>query len=232
MSLALLGAGGATDASHLTAYGQLVKSLNPDLYWALDNKSRGSDLSGNNRHGTGVGTITLGAAETNPITGETHSTDLNGTDAYISSTYSPFTAATTRTFAGWAYRESSDGADTLVAGNGGATAPNIALLPGTDVYFDTANGVSTPVVWTAAWPGNDEWVHWAFIFNDGANTVTLYINGELVSAEAHAGTYATPGNLAVGAWFGVVNPFDGKMAHTAVWHSAVSAENIALLATP
>lgn len=206
-----------------------ILRTDPALYWPLNSSTGAEDSSGNNRDGTGQGGITVGGSSLAP-SGLNDSTDFDGSDDYISSTYNPFTNGTTRTFAGWAYRDDSDDADTLVASDNATGRFYIRLGSGSnDVQFnsDDAGGAQT---FSAAWPGNAQWVHWAVVFNEATNNVELFINGASVGTVTETSAYGgSVGNFKVGATATSSNPFDGKIAHVGVWERALTAEEIAAI---
>ena len=82
----------------------------------------------------------------------TTATAFDGSDDRITTTYNPFTNATTRTYMGWANRTTSTSADTLFSGSVASPAV-LALSSGSqNVTWKPQN--STTTTWTAAWPGN------------------------------------------------------------------------------
>lgn len=155
----------------------------------------------------------------------TTATSFDGSDDRITTAYNPFTNNSTRTYMGWANRTNSTTADTLFAGSV-ANPAVLALSSGSqNVTWKPQN--STTTTWTAAWPGNAQWVHWALVFNEATDAATLYINGALVSASTNAQAYnATPGTLVIGARQSTTDPFVGSMAFFSVHEKALSAEEI------
>ena len=155
----------------------------------------------------------------------TTATAFDGSDDRITTTYNPFTNASTRTYMGWANRTTSTSADTLFSGSVASPAV-LALSSGSqNVTWKPQN--STTTTWTAAWPGNAQWVHWALVFNEGTDAVSLFINGALVTATTNAQAYnATPGNLVIGARQSTTDPFVGSMAWFSVHEKALTAEEI------
>jgi hypothetical protein len=175
---------------------------------------------------TGRGLLRIGVKNTAQ---NTTATSFDGTDDRVTTTYNPFTNGTTRTYMGWANRTTSATADTLFAGSVASPAV-LALSAGSqDVTWKPQN--STTTTWSAAWPGNAQWVHWALVFNESTDAVTLYINGTLVSASTNAQAYnGTPGNLVIGARQSTTDPFVGAMAWFSIHDKALTAEEIAAAA--
>jgi hypothetical protein len=203
----------------------VMRSYGPSLYWPLDALGV-TDQSGNGRNGAAAGGITIGGFSGSPIVGGTVSTDFDGTDDRITSTYTPFANGITVTIMGWANRDTSTTDDCLY-GTEAAQATYIGLRSGgTNVEFSPQFGVATATTWTAGWPGNAQWVHWAVVFEESANLASLYINGALVSAQTQTGQYnAAPGTFALGRILGVWD-FDGKMAHVGVFTRHLYADQI------
>ena len=153
-------------------YQPYALSLGPSLYWSLNSRTGVTDLSGNGLTGTGDGGVAVGANATSPLNGGAASTDFNGSDDWVYSTYDPFDSGTVRSFCGWAYRDTSSSYD-------GIFGFRLFLESGSNtVYFSAQGGPDFPT-WTNAWPGNTQWVHWAIVFNDPSDLVYLYINGAL-----------------------------------------------------
>lgn len=201
-----------------------ILALGPSLYWALDAQTGATDLSGNGRNGTGTGDITIGGYSDGPLAGTDSATDFDGSDDRITSTYNPFQNGTVRTFMGWAWRDTSSSVDVLFAADVSGSV-QIKLLSGVNTLQFAASTTGTD--WTGAWPGNGQWVHWAIVFNEPADTAALYLNGALVSSQAKTDAYAaSPGNLEVAARVGTTDPFNGKMAHVAVWERGLTADEV------
>jgi hypothetical protein len=138
-----------------------------------------------------------------------------------------FANGTTRTFMGWARRDATATQDALMGGGGSTAAPALLLQSGSnDVIFAPAVG-STTQTWTAAWPGTGQWVHWALVFNEVADTASLYINGALASTKTGVTVQysATAGAFEVGRAT-AVSVFDGKQAWPSIHKTALTAGQI------
>lgn len=137
-----------------------------------------------------------------------------------------FANGTSRTFMGWAYRDTSSGVDTIFSGSG-ATPPVLALSSGSqDIVWKPDN--STTTTW-ASGISNGAWFHWALVFAEptASNNASLYINGALISAQTNAGQYsASCGNFQIGTLTSTTDPFDGKQAWVSVHQTALTATQI------
>lgn len=208
-------------------YQALILNQRPSLYWRLGTGGAG-DLSPNGNNGTAAGGITIGGA-TGAISGDADkATTFDGVDDQITSGYSPFVAANQRTLIGWANRANTAANHTIFGGDGSAASPRLRLVSGSqDVNwrYDSSTGVVT--TWTAAWPGTGVWVHWALVLDTAAGTVALYINGALVSQQANASAYSTPGNLKLGTFQNAItDPFNGSQDEVAVFDRALTPAEI------
>jgi len=135
-----------------------------------------------------------------------------------------FPVGSKRTFVGFANRVDVVKDHPLMGGSG--TSPPFLWLAATNqnVVWQAQNGAGGAVTWAAAWPGIEQNVFWAVAFDDVANTASLYINGVLVSTQAHANTYAGAGSLQIGAM--AASFFKGSELPFAAFPSLLGAQEI------
>lgn len=216
-------------------YRQLVVDDSPAHYWRLGETSGTEakdemDINGGTYVGfTGefdIKNSPLGAIEGDP----NKSKFFDGINDYITMGYTPFTQGSTRTFEGWAMLTVTTSTLRLLFASATATTANacICQIRPSDLSF-VFNPVNTdtPSEWIGAWPGKNRWVHWALIFNDGANTTELFINGESKGIRTQAKTYnAAPGNLRIGSMNATSSRWQGRMDEFAVYESALTASQI------
>lgn len=224
--------GSSTVSAH--SYKELVRDDEPTLYWRLGEDTGGSasDSSGFGRTGsasnTGVGWSPDGALDSK--VNDDGAVDLNGTNQRLSTPYQPFLANGTRTFEGWARRDSATTVDTLIAGNGGTgSAPYLAIGGASGVTWAPQGDLAAKTTWNGAWPGTERWVHWALVFNEAANTAELFINGESKGQKTVTVNYLLPGALWAGAWSSLglfTNGFDGALDELAVYERALTGAEI------
>jgi RHS repeat-associated protein len=203
----------------------------PSLYWRLGESSGTSaaDSSAVNHPGSYVGSPSLHQSGALPTAFDDGAVGLSGAGQYLSSTYAPFANATSRTYEGWAYRNSSTTLDVLFSSSAAASvAPRLQLAANSNnVTFQPGGAGGTTTTWSNAWPGNAQWVHWTLVFNEPTDTLDLYINGALVSSKTNATPYnAAPGNFAVGGVGGAGNPFDGRFDEVAVYERGLSGAEV------
>ncbi len=148
-------------------YPEAVENDSPALYWRLGETSGrvAQDDTGNGRDGTYRGKPKLGAPGALPGDADT-AADLDGTQSVQTTDYDPFVNGATRTFEGWAWRDSNRNADTLFGSVEAAGKHDVLLRiqpHSDDVAFwsDTEPG---PSIWKRAWPGPRRWVHWMLTY--------------------------------------------------------------------
>lgn len=218
-----------TTLSHPT-YADMVLNHNPELYWRMGELTGTTavDSSGNGNDGTYNSGVTLG--QPGAIAGDSSTSVLfdNTTSAKITSLYSPFTVGSQRTFMGWAYRNATTDADQLF-GSDGVNPAMLRLEPGSeDVKFwaETSTGGG---LWSAAWPGTSQWVHWALTYDDSTSTAELFINGTSQGSKTTGDVFSgSSGHIVVGGPYSS-SFFNGYMQDFAIFESILSATDIAAI---
>ncbi|HEX8051734.1 MAG TPA: LamG-like jellyroll fold domain-containing protein [Thermoleophilaceae bacterium] len=157
---------------------------------------------------------------------------FDGTNGRVGTHYKPFVNGTASTFEGWAKRTDTSGTHTLFGGNASTRAPILYVPEGSrDIlwYSDVGTGQTR---WPDAAP-TGAWFHWAYVFDEVADTAELFINGVSRGVRTVTDPYnATPGNLSFGAYAGGSNGFKGSLDDVAVYPRALSATEIARLYSP
>lgn len=149
----------------------------------------------------------------------------------------PFLNGTTRTFEGWARRDTENTLDMLFSGTrSDSGAPYFYLggefgIPANTVAFaPSGNNGGSLIRWDDAWPGVGQWAHWALVFDEAADTVELFINGESMGVRTSTTPYSTPaGTFNAGTWQaagGAYGGFDGKLDEVAVYDHALTAAQL------
>lgn len=200
------------------AYRDLILADGPSLYWPLDSTYGATDQSGNSRNGSASGGITIGGFADSPIADEATCTDFDGSNDAITSSYDPYVDGTTRTFSGWAYRDTSATQDNLIGSSAAGVLLRLETNQVVNFYADWSFGGAN----VGTWPGNTQWVHWALIYIQGTSA-QLYLNGVPGSAVAYTRAWLS---TASALYIGSLYPFDGKMAHVAVWERALTASEV------
>lgn len=136
-----------------------------------------------------------------------------------------------RTWELWARRDSTSTQDALLGGDIGFAAGALLVnlnTGGTNVsIFPAGNG--TTQLFASAWPADSDWHHAAVVFDQAAETLALYVDGELAAEKTGVTAQLTPGQGAVvlgGYTAGTANPLDGGIAKPAVYEYGLSAATI------
>lgn len=227
----------AYDRRSSLGYGEAVRAVGVPLgYWPLAEASgtTAADVSGNSRNGTyagGVAFLQQGA------TGDgSTAVLLDGVDDRITTTYNPFTPSSTRTFGGWAYRRTNTTADCLIGSDAASNHVRLRCVAGTNDLEYTNNNTAQGATWAGVVP-LAAWFHWLVVYNDSNRSATLYINGVSQGTQTLVGStsgfQAAPGNIAFGGrgTSGLSDPFDGYLAHVAVWSAALTQDHATSLYT-
>lgn len=205
---------------------QVLKS-SPLLYWRLGESAGATtakDASGHGRTATYGSGITLGIAGALSGDSDTAAAFNDTSNAVVSSNgYLPnSTPGASRTFMGWAYRLSgSSDDDSILTMRNGVFAPTSLKI-----VFGGQNVSLGSGTWAAAWPGYNQWVHWALTYNDSTRVAELFINGVSKGTQTLTtnlfGTSANTfqlGTFSTGFWNGDQDEF-------AVFGSILSATTI------
>ena len=207
------------------AYAAAVLADSPTLYWKLDEASGTAavDLSGNGIDGTYTGGFTLNQA--GPGGNLPTAVDLDGTDGKVASASDQFVDATSRTFEGWAVRTATVVPEALF-GSTGSTSVGLRYDSSAPTLHFNINSTTTNS-WISATPAAGTWFHWALTVTQGggADNVELFVNGVSKGTKTNPDSWAA-GNFQVGARSTSTWPFDGKMAHAAVYGAELSEARI------
>lgn len=227
-------------------YADAINFYGPSLYWRLGEPSgaTAADASGNGNAGTYGAGVTL--AQAGALAGggdpDTAVALNNGATGLIQSTFFGFThilpVNSTRTFAGWAWRNATTDADTLI-GNSSASAVGIGLFCASgseDVTWQVnVGGVAKTCTWAAAWPGTGAWHHWALTYDPTAGSAELFINGvskgtraiQATSGSYGAGTFVAGATVVSSTT--VSNPWNGKIDEVSVFPYVLSAAQVSAI---
>lgn len=155
--------------------------------------------------------------------------DLDGSDDRITTALSPFVNGAAMTVEGWAWRDTSTGDQALFSGRSGAASdvPVARLLSGgNQLDFSPAYG-DFQESYANAWPGNERWVHFAHTYDQATGAAKLYISGDLFGTNTSGVAYtANAGAFQIGARGDGGDPWNGRLAHFAVYSRELSAPEI------
>jgi len=208
--------------------------------WDVSGASVAEDLSANGYDGTPTA-VTFGSS-TGMGDGNT-SASFNGAASYIdyhSAGLESDFDADTGTLSTWVYIEAGvwvDSTSRRIAEIRVDTNNRIAISKGATNYtiVGTYYGGGTPVSVSATLDATTRanFANVLLTWNTGTDTLALYINGVLIDSASSLGTWAgTPGNIYIGAYNSTpLNPFEGDIAHVALYDEVLSQFYISQLAT-
>lgn len=216
-------------------YKDIVLGLEPSLYWTLDATSGATDLSGNGHNGTGFSGILIGASTSlTRDPSDDGSTQFDGVNDKITSTYGPFTAGAAVTVVGIAQKSALVAAAQPLFGASG-NGPNLyvgAVVDDQEVGWDQNTGTAGSFpTWLNIWPdpATSDFVAWALTADDSANTAELFINGVSQGVKTDTEAFAG-GNFLLGMSHGATEFWDGSLSHVAIFQHVLTDAEIALLA--
>jgi hypothetical protein len=226
---------------NVLAYTQKVQALNPIAYWPQADASGGvaTDASGNGFNGA-YSNVTLGV----PGIGDNRTAAaFNGTSSYTNVLGAGFTGAfngAEGTLSAWMQITSaavwSDGITrqifiALVDGNNYVQISKASSV--NNLFFEYKAGGTAKNVAVSAGPATT-WLHVAITWSKSGDAVKVYLSGtQIGGTQTGLGTFA--GSL-TRAIIGAVTTtpgqvWDGNLAHAAIWTRALTASEIATLAT-
>jgi hypothetical protein len=212
-----------------TNYRDTILGHTPSLYWRLGEASGtvANDISGHNNVGAYVASPTLGVAGALASDADTAVT-FDGTSQYVSSSYSPFTTGTVRTFEAWVKRTSQAAADAIMASSAGSGIFEINMATGSDTLTFTAGDV-TYANFTNSGVGTGSWHHVVVKFDDPADTVDLWVDGiRQTQITSYTGVFnGTPGTFKVAAAYGTTaDGWIGSIDEVAVYEYGLTSDQI------
>lgn len=220
-------------------YADVILADRPVAYWPLGETSGvvANDVSGNGRHGTYTGNMTLGAP--GPLTrqGENAAASFPGTsfdgDRVDIPDLAPLLVQNSFTFEVWVYHFDTGERHLLHVWSSGTIGEQLQwwVRPGTQqLLFGGLSGGTlsfSPYI-----PPVNVWRHYAVSFDAPTKVGKLYMDGAVVSSAVQTSAFVAPTSVArIGARAGGTSgagPMKGRMAHFAVYDRALSAEQISL----
>ena len=196
----------------------------PTLYWKLNDPvgdTMANDLSPGGHNSTAISGITFGGKALS--TDAQPSAQFAAAGSYIRSGYAPFVVNSSRTFMGWGYRNATTDQDVIFTDQAGAGPLFYCASGSEDVGWRSVG--SNQQLWTAAWPGLAQWVHWALTYNDSTKVAELFINGVSKGTKTLVGAYSGPTNFQLGV-AASTNTFNGYMRDCVIYERILSAAEI------
>lgn len=207
-----------------------VLADSPLAFWQMQEPSgtNAADSSGNGRDGTYTGGITLNQASL--LAGDATLKSALFTAAgngRVLTTYSPFAAATARSYDGWAKRADNAALYTLIAGDDSVTGKNplLRIASGSNniLWFSDTDAAS--VTWTNAAPGAGTAFYWALTWSGASAIPELFINAVSQGALLSPIDMQTR-QFEIGAFAGAGSPFNGNQSHVAIYNGVLTGGQI------
>jgi len=184
-----------------------------------------------------TGTLQTGAGWTTGIVG-TNALSLNGTTGYVDVANPVIDTTQSYTVATWVKLNNLTGFQTFASIDGtSASAFYLQMQSGkfamTVRSNDSTSGVETKVLQTAT-PSTGVWYHVVGVYDSSAQTIALYVNGQLQGTTSFTSAWKGTGHTAIGRgkWSGGnVDFVNGALDETHFYDRVLSASEIAGLAT-
>ncbi len=164
---------------------------------------------------------------------------LNGTTGYATSAAPVLDTTSSFTLSAWARPVSLTGDRTVLSQDGVAgSGPRLQYNAASNAWcfsMPTSDTAGAPVVKSCAAtaPRRQTWAHLAAVYNAGAGTISLFVDGTQVDSDPFATAWSADGPLAVGR--GLVGGaagefFAGDIADVKAWDSVLDPAGITALA--
>ncbi|MBB4945830.1 hypothetical protein F4556_001365 [Kitasatospora gansuensis] len=161
---------------------------------------------------------------------------LDGTPGARASTAGPVINTTqSYTVSAWAYLTNTNGFATVVGQSGNSTSAFFLQYSAafkswtfTTPSVDDANLATYAAAYDPTLPALNTWTHLVGVYDATNQTISLYVNGTLVSTASNISTWPAGGPLTIGN-AKVENPFPGKISDVQTWNTAFPAATVAAL---
>ena len=209
-------------------YASEVLADSPLGYWQLDETSgsTATDSSGNGRHGTYLGGITLGTPSA--VGGTGASATFDGSSGYVALPGS-WGGSPAVTIEAWVSPASIAGTQAMVSSSSSGRFCHFQLhenSPSTGTDVTGCYGPNPPFgLLTPALSPLDTWRH--IVMTMGGGHAKLYINGVMVQSVAITGTNITASSaVSIARGFSGARHFGGAMDEVAIYDTVLSAGRI------
>ncbi|WP_371497546.1 ricin-type beta-trefoil lectin domain protein [Kitasatospora sp. NBC_00374] len=161
---------------------------------------------------------------------------LPGTSGSSATTAGPVVdTSRSYTVSAWAYLTNTNGYATVV-GQSGATTSAFYLQYSkafnawafVSPAIDSASPGSYPAAFASTPPVLNKWTHLVAVYNAADKSMSLYVDGKLVSSSDNPSAWASAGQLTIGNAKND-NPFPGRISDVQTWTTALSPAAVALL---
>ncbi|MFJ1703115.1 LamG-like jellyroll fold domain-containing protein [Kitasatospora sp. NPDC088346] len=160
-----------------------------------------------------------------------------GTNGATATTAGPVVDTTrSYTVSAWAYLTNTNGYANVVGQSG--TSVSAFYLQYSKAFnawafvspaTDSANPGSYPAAFASTPPALNRWTHLVAVYNAADKSMSLYVDGTLVSSAVNPTAWASAGQLTIGNANRNDNPFPGRISDVQTWNSALTPAAVALL---
>jgi hypothetical protein len=167
---------------------------------------------------------------------------LNGNQQYAQSSGPVIDTTQSFTVSAWVYLSNVDGYQTFVSQDGSQISGFFLQLRGdthqfafTRPAYDSPKALGTIATDSAVIPQPDEWYHLTGVYDASAQTISLYVNGQLAQTQPYVPNWSADGPLAVGRSLYAGNRADfasGRIDDVRTYSGALRPAAIAQLAGP
>jgi alpha-L-arabinofuranosidase len=216
-----------------------AQSAAPTGHWTFDEGlgSTAADSSGAGRPLTLQG----GASWAQGVVGAS-ALSVNGSQQYAESAVPVIDTTQSFTVSAWVYLNNVNGYQTFVSQDGTQISGFFLQLRGdthqfafTRPAYDSPKALGIIATDAAVIPQPDEWYHLTGVYDASAQTISLYVNGQLAQTQSYVPNWSADGALAVGRSLFAGNRTDfvsGRVDDVRTYSGALGADAIAQLAGP
>jgi hypothetical protein len=214
-------------------YQNAVVGQNPVQYWRLNEVSGptaanvvGSGVAGDYMGGVGFGQPGSRPPDWNGFEAGNNAPAFNGTDAFVTTSISPFNSLTAFSMTGW-FIQTANQSTNRIGLFGQNDVAEFGFINSTTIEFWTPGTGAVQVAWDGSL--NSRWNHIAVVA-DGTNGARLYLNGAEVAATTTEVTANTSGDTfrigGGGVYDATGNFFTGQIDEVAVFNRALTGPEV------
>jgi alpha-L-arabinofuranosidase len=208
-------------------------------HWTFD---EGSGSTAADSSGAGHPLALQAGASWGPGVVGPHALSLNGSGQYAQTSAPVIDTTQSFTVSAWVYLNNTNGYQTFVSQDGTQISGFFLQLRGdthqfafTRPAYDSPKALGTIATAANIIPQPDEWYHLTGVYDAGAQTISLYVNGRLAQTQPFVPNWQAAGPLAVGRSLYASQDADfvsGRVDDVRTYAGALSPGAIAQLAGP
>ncbi len=208
-------------------------------HWTFD---EGSGATAADSSGAGHPLTLQGGASWAPGVVGASALSVNGSQQYAQSAAPVIDTSQSFTVSAWVYLDNVNGYQTFLSQDGSQISGFFLQLRGdthqfafTRPTYDSPKALGTIATDAAVIPQPEEWYHLTGVYDASAQTISLYVNGQLAQTQSYVPNWSADGALAVGRGLYAGNRTDfvsGRIDDVRAYSGALGASAIAQLAGP